>query len=88
MLEQRPAWHHHHRGEGQLLFCMDAPGVTDVDGDGPCLEEYEGLVCEGFWDGMPCRIHLAVGEWVIDIPEQLVLVSHLAAVPPAEVSDG
>ena len=68
-------WHHHHDGDDRILFCR-ADGTE-------CIEEYDGLVCDGLvrdeatltWG--PCKWHLAYGEYVVDVGEQLTLVTDL-----------
>lgn len=62
-----------------MLFCRG-----DAD---ECVEEYDGLVCDGvIWDEKlerfgDCHYHIAFGEYLLDVGEQLALVTHLELVP-------
>ncbi len=71
-MSDKPQWHHHHNHERRIVFCYVG------NGDDECMEEYDGLVCDGNYNG-PCRWSLA---WDIatPAPQQPLLWGHLEEV--------
>ena len=47
MADRVPTWHHHHDDNKRVLFCFGEPEE--------CEPEYDGLLCEGWFNGGPCR---------------------------------
>jgi hypothetical protein len=75
-------WHHHHLGPDQIVFCRYPDDECEVD---------EMELCDGrlrdeptrTWG--PCRYHIAHGDYLLDVGEQLALVTHLELVPEPNI---